>query len=130
MITELFLQDTSGNQYSKAIKSSDRKIETVSQYLEWARSEGFKSDFIIRENKLCAADCAKKYTAKDAKIVGFLRFEGESDPGDSSIAYMIETSDGQKGTMVDAYGMYADENVTKFLKSIYQDIRYNPEAAA
>lgn len=105
-------------------------METVSQYLEWARSEGFKLDFIVRDNKLCAADCTKKYLAKDAKIVGFLRFEGDSDPGDSSIAYMIETNDGQRGTMVDAYGMYADEEVTKFLKAIYHDIRYNPEASS
>lgn len=104
-------------------------METVSQYLNWARSEGFTLDYIVRDDKLCAADCAKKFNAKDAKIVGFLRFEGESDPGDSSIAYMIETCDGQKGTLVDAYGMYADEKVTKFMKSVYQDIRYNPEAA-
>jgi hypothetical protein len=110
------------------MKSSAKKMETVSQYLNWARSEGFDLDFIVRDDKLCATGCPKKYNAKDARIVGFLRFEGESDPGDSSIAYMIETNDGQKGTMVDAYGAYADEKVTKFLKSMYQDIRYNPEA--
>jgi hypothetical protein len=109
------------------MKSSSKKMETVSQYLNWARTEGFTHDFSVRDNKLCAPECKKKYSAKDAKIVGFLRFEGESDPGDNSVAYMIETSDGVKGTLVDAYGMYADEGISKFLKSVYQDIRYNPE---
>lgn len=111
------------------MKSSTRKMETVSQYVNWARSEGFDLDFYVKDDKLRVQDQdGKKYDVKDAKIVGFLRFEGESDPGDSSIAYMIETTDGSKGTIVDAYGTYADPSVSKFLKTMYQDIKYNPEA--
>jgi hypothetical protein len=111
------------------MKSSAGKMETVSQYINWARSEGYDQDFVIRDQKLCAMEDSKVYNGKDAKIVGFHRFEGESDPGDSAIAYMIETNDGKKGTLVDAYGMYADAIVTKFMGSMYQDIRYNPESA-
>lgn len=111
------------------MESSTRKMETVSQYVNWARSEGFDLDFYVNDDKLQVQDHdGEKYGVKDAKIVGFLRFEGESDPGDSSIAYMIETNDGSRGTIVDAYGTYADSKVSKFLKQMYQDIRYNPEA--
>jgi hypothetical protein len=111
------------------MKSSSKKMETVSQYINWARTEGYDIDFQVCNKKICSVDDQKKtYSAKDAKIVGFSRFEGDSDPGDSSIVYMIETSDGKKGTLVDAYGMYSDADVSSFLKSIYQDIRYNPEA--
>lgn len=110
------------------MESSTRKMETVSQYVNWARSEGFDLDFYVSDDKLRVQDDDKrKFGVKDAKIVGFMRFEGESDPGDSSIAYMIETKNGDKGTLVDGYGAYADPKGSRFLKAMYQDIRYNPE---
>lgn len=110
------------------MESSTRKMETISQYVNWARSEGFDLDFYVSDDKLRVQDDdGRKFAVKDAKIVGFMRFEGESDPGDSSIAYMIETNNGDRGTIVDGYGAYADPKVSKFLKTMYQDIRYNPE---
>jgi len=36
--------------------------------------------------------------------------------------YAIETDDGTKGTLTDAFGPYADENVNKFLKNV-EDIK-------
>jgi hypothetical protein len=51
-------------------------------------------------------------------VVDFFRFEGESDPADNSILYAIETDDGKKGILSDAYGPYADINVTKFMKQV------------
>jgi hypothetical protein len=110
------------------MNSSSKKMETVSQYLNWAKTEGFDLDFSVCNKTICSTSDPKlKYAAKDAKIVGFSRFEGDSDPGDSSIVYMIETKDGKRGTIVDAYGMYSDPDIENFLKSIYHDIRYNPE---
>ncbi len=111
------------------MKSSSKKMETVSEYINWARTEGYDMDFNVCDKKICSTDDPKKtYLSKDAKIVGFSRFEGDSDPGDNSIVYMIETSDGKKGTLVDGYGPTADPDMANFLKSIYQDIRYNPES--
>lgn len=47
------------------------------------------------------------YPAGELEVIEFYRFEGESDPGDNSILYAIETSDGLKGLLIDAYGAYA-----------------------
>ncbi len=41
------------------------------------------------------------------EVVEFYRFEGASNPDDNSILYAIETSDGLKGLLVDAYGAYS-----------------------
>ena len=35
-----------------------------------------------------------------------------------SILYAIETSDGRKGTLVDAYGLYSDDETGEFLNQI------------
>jgi hypothetical protein len=47
-----------------------------------------------------------------------MRFEGASDPADNTILYVIETNDGIKGTLVDAYGSYADPKVTTFMEEV------------
>ena len=52
------------------------------------------------------------------KIVNFYRFEGNSNPDDMSVMYAIETSDGLKGTLTDAYGLYSDDDTGEFLKEV------------
>ena len=37
------------------------------------------------------------------------RFEGNTDPEDESVLYAIRTPDGLHGTLVGAFGTYADE---------------------
>ena len=51
-------------------------------------------------------------------VVDFMRFEGASDPADNTILYVIETTDGVKGTLIDAYGSYADAKVTSFMQEV------------
>jgi len=64
----------------------------------------------------------KVYSPAEVKVVNFFRFEGISDPDDMSILYVIETSDGRKGTLVDAYGLYADDNIGQFMVEV-EDIQ-------
>ena len=54
----------------------------------------------------------------EKKPTSFFRFEGESDPDDNAILYVIETTDGLKGTLIDAYGVYNDQRVTQFMKDV------------
>jgi hypothetical protein len=78
--------------------------------------DGFSEQFKIVKGKLQSMDDNKSYRAKDLKTVNFYRFEGPSAPEDMSILYAIETGDGKKGTLVDAYGAYANEEIGKFMK--------------
>lgn len=43
------------------------------------------------------------------------RFEGMSSTDDNSILYAISSKDGIKGTLVDAYGIYA-ENISEEMR--------------
>jgi hypothetical protein len=83
------------------------------------KSEGYKEDFQVNDKILMTTfDSEKSFTPDEVSIVSFYRFEGVSDPGDNTILYVIETNDGTKGTLVDGYGAYADENVAKFIVEV------------
>ena len=81
-------------------------------------TEGFTDQYKVEKGKLCDLTNNKKYKAADVKAVNFYRFEGLSNPDDMSILYAIETSDGRKGTLIDAYGFYSDDETGEFINQI------------
>ena len=82
------------------------------------KEDGYKEDFQVTKEGLATFNEAKTYKPEQVKIVNFYRFEGESDPGDNVILYVMETDDGTKGTLVDGYGAYADSDVSKFIVQV------------
>ena len=81
-------------------------------------STGFTDDFKALDEGLKSLRTNKVYAPEEVKIVNFYRFEGASDPDDTSILYAIETNDGLKGTLVDAYGAYASPEVNQFILAV------------
>jgi len=81
-------------------------------------SQGFSTQFKAIDKGLKSLSTEKTFQPSEVKIMNFYRFEGESDPADSSILYAIETNDGEKGTLTDSYGPYGDTNVTKFIQQV------------
>jgi hypothetical protein len=79
---------------------------------------GYTEQFRVEKGKLVGINSKKVYKPKDVKAVNFYRFEGISDPDDMSILYAIETCDGCKGTLTDAYGRYSDEATGEFMKQV------------
>jgi hypothetical protein len=79
---------------------------------------GYKENFLVNEKGLYSADTQKLYAPAEVRIVDCYRFEGESDPADSSILYLIETDDGAKGLLSDSYGAYADPKVSRFMEDV------------
>ena len=80
--------------------------------------DGYKEDFLIDDGLLKCVDTEKLYKPNEISIVNFFRFEGQTDPDDSSIMYVIETNDGKKGTVIDAYGAYSDPDISEFIKEV------------
>jgi hypothetical protein len=46
------------------------------------------------------------YSAADLQIIKVYRFEGDSNPSDTSILYVLEAKGGQRGYSLNAYGVY------------------------
>lgn len=82
------------------------------------KERGYKDDFKLRDSGLENLTNNKTYQPGDLKIVEFHRFEGATNPAESSMISAVELSDGRKGTIVTTYGAYADEKMDKFLKEV------------
>lgn len=79
---------------------------------------GFEEARIINGNRLQLEGNEIEYIPSNVKIKNFYRYEGMSDPEDNSILYVLETYDGHNAIVIDGYGISADSNVSRFIKSI------------
>jgi hypothetical protein len=86
--------------------------------LEDVQQKGFVEQFRFENAGLVCTNNERTYQPDEISVINFYRFEGISDPDDMSIIYVIETSDGHKGTLVDAYGVYADEDMGAFMNQV------------
>ena len=93
-------------------------LRTLVSCLNSLVSKGFTEDYKVNDKGLKALKSERIYNPEEVKVLNFYRFEGASDPADNSILYAIETNDGTKGTLTDAYGPYADPQVTKFMQQV------------
>ena len=83
-----------------------RVYETLSQAINGLRELGYTTDFNLEEN--CLVCHNEKYNIQDFEITEVHRFEGATNPDDSSVLYAIESRKGEKGLLVSAYGAYAE----------------------
>src|SRR6266496_691567 len=97
------------------------EMKTLSSVLNKKIQDGYTENFKVIEEGLQSLETEKIYKPEEVHIINFFRFEGASDPSESAILYVIETDDGAKGTLTDAYGMYADPHIDEFIKEV-QDI--------
>jgi hypothetical protein len=94
------------------------------------RELGYKEDFKVDKSGLQTFDGKNNFKPEDVKIVNFYRFEGVSDPGDNTVMYVIETTNGTKGTLVDGYGAYASDDVSKFIVQVEEIQKQIPQRDA
>ena len=98
--------------------STTEEMKSLSTCLNKLVLDGYTEDFSAGERGLLSLQSERIYEPSQIHVVNFFRFEGASDPADNTILYVIETNDGLKGTLVDAYGSYADSKVTSFMKQV------------
>lgn len=103
------------------MKESDiqnEDLQTLVSCLNSLIKKGYTEDYKATEAGLKSIQSEKVYLPGDITSLNFYRFEGNSDPEDNSILYAMETKDGKRGTLVDAYGPYADTKVASFMKQV------------
>lgn len=93
-------------------------MKSLTNCLNKMVQEGYIENFKITEQGLESLNQHNNYQPDQIQVINFFRFEGESDPDDNAIMYVIETNDGTRGTLVDAYGVYTDPKVSQFMKNV------------
>jgi hypothetical protein len=81
-------------------------------------ARGFAEHFTVVNGCLRVASSGAEFPPTQVVVSAFYRFEGVSDPDDMSILYALETRSGVRGTMADAFGVYADPLVGAFMDAV------------
>jgi|SRR5690242_7763748 len=94
-------------------------MTTLSGVLEKLRLKKIDNEFKMTPEGFTAGK-GKYYQPEDLRIIRTYRFEGESNPEDNSVIYIIEATDGLIGYSIDAYGAYSDHEADydDFLRKI------------
>ena len=79
---------------------------------------GFTENLAVVGHRLRVLPLARTFGPEGVVIRSYRRFEGVSDPDDMAIVYAIETEGGIRGTLADAYGVYADPAISAFMDKV------------
>jgi hypothetical protein len=98
-------------------------LKPMNEVMADLAEKGFTHNFRIEGNHLINNESRQSFSADEVSLVDHYRFEGESDPGDASILYALETTTGEKGTLINTYGAGADLETNEFLEQIENRIK-------
>ena len=101
--------------------SQPNDLTTLSSVLERLRVKKQDNEYKFDPKQKAFCSGSKSYRPDELVIFKTYRFEGASDPGDSSILYLIEANDGSIGYSMDAYGVYSNnegEGYDDFIRKI------------
>jgi hypothetical protein len=99
-------------------------MSTLSSVLERLRKQRYDNEFRMEDEYFTTTN-GNKYSPEDLTIIKTYRFEGDSDPADSSILYLIEAKDGLIGYAIDIYGAESDHDAAydDFIRQIKMEGR-------
>lgn len=83
--------------------------ENMVDALNDLKKRGFNTDFNIAFDNISCRETGVCLSPSQFEIVEHYRFEGETNPSDSSVIYAVQAADGSmKGTLISAYGVYSE----------------------
>lgn len=82
--------------------------DTVTQAVQGLKQRGYSIDFNIEDNCIVCHQTPLKLKPDEFEITEVHRYEGNSDPGDEAVVYAIESKHGQKGILVNGFGVSTD----------------------
>ena len=93
---------------------------TLSEVTSKLMKEGYEANIqVIDKSHLKMGH--KTFTNSDVIIDKVYRFEGMSNPSDTSICYAIKSNSGEKGILIDAYGAESSDIIGAFIKDVKKE---------
>ena len=95
-------------------------METMVSVINKLNAKGKGNEFRMGERGLVCETSEKVYKPDDLEIIKTFRFEGESDPADSSILYVVKDKNSDfTGYFIDTYGATSNSSkLDEFIKKI------------
>ncbi|MEO8794300.1 MAG: phosphoribosylpyrophosphate synthetase [Daejeonella sp.] len=100
------------------MSASPKNYQNLLEAINDLRNRGYNYDYDYADSQLYCKTISMRFNPLDLRITEYYRFEGMTSPDDNSVLYAIESNDGHRGVLIDAYGAYADEYKSAFLKDI------------
>ena len=92
--------------------------DTVVEAVKGLKQRGYSIDFNLESDRISCHETPLSLTPADFEITEFYRFEGESDPADEAIVYAIESKEGQKGVLVNGFGISSEEAGAEMIEKL------------
>ena len=85
-------------------------MTTLSGVMAVLKERGYDTEFRLLEDGRVQSMAGDEsiFDAAALKIIRTYRFEGESNPSDSAVLYLLEHTSGRTGYIINAYGAYSD----------------------
>jgi hypothetical protein len=92
----------------------------LSDLQDSAIEHGFTHTFICTDSGIKRDGDGPVYPVTDLKIVNSNSVDVGTDPGDDATLYLIEATDGSKGTLIVPTGFYTDPAMAKVIDQLLQ----------
>lgn len=107
------------------------RMTTLSQVMKTLSERGIHREFRMNENcEMKFENSDTIYKPSDLTILKTYRFEGDSNPDDNAVLYVVKDNAGNRGMIIDSYGAdsnYPGEKFDEFLRDIpvHESEEYN-----
>ena len=91
--------------------------DTVSLAVNGLKQRGYSIDFNLQEDCIYC-NSTGKLAPEEFIISEVHRFEGQSDPADEAVVYAIESKHGEKGVLVNGFGISAEALSDDMIKKL------------
>lgn len=107
------------------MKTKKKEMKTMTEIIQKLAKKGYSTNFGELDGVIADMGERKTYKPEDLKILKVYRFEGESDPDDMSVMYVLKANDGKKGTYVEAFGPIGNDSIDiiNFMKEVPEEFR-------
>lgn len=82
--------------------------DTVSEAVNGLKQRGYNIDFNMEYDCIVCHETPLSLMPNEFEITEVHRFEGDTDPADEAVVYAIESKHGEKGVLVNGFGIYSD----------------------
>jgi hypothetical protein len=97
-----------------------KTFDTLSDAIQDLKTRGYHNDFNLHPEWIeCSPDL--KFKPTEFHVDEVYRFEGITNPDDNCILFAIQSSNGVKGVLVDAYGAYSDSLSPEMVQALKID---------